>query len=235
MISVIIPIYNQSSKLSACLDSILKQTYKNIEVIVVDDASKDNSRGMAEIYKANFSKARISYKIFKHESNRGAPAARNTGFRNSHGEFLFFCDADAVLKPEALKIMRDELRVFSEASYAFPSFLWGRKLFKVGVCSNEKIESGPCIHTMALIRREHFPKNGWDESIKKFQDWDLWLNMLEAGHTGRWIDKILFTITPGGTMSSWLPAFAYKFFQFLPQVKRYNELLKIVKRKHKLK
>ena len=65
---------------------------------------------------------------------------------------------------------------------------------------------------MSLIRRKDFPQSGWDESIKKLQDWDLWLQMLSEGKTGLWIPQVLFTIIPGGHISTWLPAFAYKAF-----------------------
>jgi hypothetical protein len=87
---------------------------------------------------------------------------------------------------------------------------------------------------MSLIRRSDFPETGWDESIKKLQDWDLWLTMLEQGHVGLWINKILFRVTPGGTISSWLPAAAYKLLPFLPAVKKYKAAVKIVKAKHGL-
>ena len=90
------------------------------------------------------------------------------------------------------------------------------------------------MHSASFIRREHFSSVGWDESIKKLQDWDLWLTMLEQGHTGIWIGQILFKAQTGGTMSSWLPSFAYKLFPFLPSVKKYKKAVKIIKKKHGL-
>jgi len=87
---------------------------------------------------------------------------------------------------------------------------------------------------MALIKRADFPVGGWDESIKKFQDWDLWLTMLNAGKSGVWVDKVLFKIAPGGSISSWLPSFAYKLFPFLPSVKKYQAAMAVIKNKHGL-
>ena len=58
--------------------------------------------------------------------------------------------------------------------------------------------------------------------------------MLEQKHTGIWIDKILFKVTTGGTMSSWLPSFSYKLFPFLPKVRKYKKAVNIIKKKHKI-
>jgi len=240
MISIIIPIYNQANKLGKCLDSILRQSIFSInevarndnivEAIVINDGSVDNPERV--IGKHNDKLQITSYKL---QVNKGAPAARNRGFKESRGEYLFFCDADAVLEPDCLEIMLTTLKEHKEASYVYSSFFWGRKLFKLFPFDENKLKQMPYIHTMSLIRREHFPKNGWDESIKKLQDWDLWLTMLEAGRKGYWIDKILFTVQPGGTISSWLPSCAYGLFPFLPSVKKYNQAVKIIKKKHCLK
>jgi len=58
--------------------------------------------------------------------------------------------------------------------------------------------------------------------------------MLEQWHSGIWIDQILFKVQTGGTISSWLPLFAYKIFPFLPSVKKYKKAIKIIKTKHNL-
>lgn len=233
MISIIIPVYNQAQKLAKTLQSIANQTFSDWELIVVNDGSNDNPE---QVFTDFVAKTKLENRfIFLNQVNRGAPSARNHGWRKSQGDFLFFCDADAVLRPEALALLFNTLKQNSEASYAYPSFNWGRKLFKVGAFSAEKLKKGPYIHTMALIRREDFPANGWDESIKKFQDWDLWLTMLASSKNGVWVDKILFTVAPGGTISSWLPSFAYKLMPFLASVKKYKIAKEIIVKKHDLK
>ena len=235
MISIIIPIYNQADKLPKCLDSILGQSYEDYEVIIVDDGSTDDIKDVLENQKSKIKNQNDNVKLkVINQKNSGAPTARNRGFSESGGDFLFFCDADASLAPEALETMLMALKSHPRAGFAYSSFLWGKKLFKVGPFSEEKLKAGPCIHTMSLIRREAFPKEGWDESIKKLQDWDLYLTMLEKGHKGFWLDKILFQIRPGGTISSWLPSFAYKLLPFLPAVKKYKRAVAIIKNKHKL-
>jgi len=232
MISIIIPVYNQADKIVKTLESLVEQTYQDFEVIIVNDGSKDNLDGVLENF-LNKTESTNTWFII-HQQNHGAPSARNIGWRQSRGEYLFFCDADAVLIPQALAMMLSELSAQPEVSYVYSSFRWGHKLFKLGPFAAAKLQQAPYIHTMSLIRKSDFPATGWDESIKKLQDWDLWLTMLEQEHSGLWIDKILFKVIPGGTISSWLPAAAYKLFPFLPAVKKYNAALKIVKTKHGL-
>ena len=232
MISIIVPVYNQAQKLIKTLKSLANQTYLDYEVIIVNDGSRDQ---VDLVFAAYYKKLATENKyLFITQNNQGAPAARNRGLKEAAGEYLFFCDADAVLKPEALAIMLETLKLAPPASYAYPSFYWGRKLFKVGDFNPDKLKIGPYIHTMALIKRADFPAEGWDINIKKLQDWDLWLTMLEQGHIGIWVPQALFTVAPGGTISSWLPSFAYKFFPFLKRVKKYNEAVKIIKEKHGL-
>lgn len=233
MISIIIPAYNRAKIIHKTFDSILDQTYRELEVVVVNDGSKDETEQVAEQYIKKFKEANIVFKFFN-QTNQGAPSARNHGFRKSVGEYLMFCDADAELKPNALELLLQTLTNHPEASYAYASFLWGKKLFKVGAFDANRLKQGPFIHTMALIRREQLPAAGWDETIKKFQDWDMWLTMLEENHTGIWIDQVLYTIEPGGTISNWLPSFAYKLLPWLPQVKKYNNAMVVIKAKHKL-
>lgn len=231
MVSIIIPIYNQTKKLDECLESIKNQTYSNYEIIVVNDRSTESMSKVIKKYQHEFG---IKMEVINCQSRQGAPHARNRGFKNSQGEFVLFCDADAVLNPETLEIMLNTLKSYPEASYVYSSHLYGYKLFRSFPFDPEKLKQMPYIHTTSLIRREHFPELGWDESIKKLQDWDLWLTMLEQGHKGFWIDQVLFKIKPGGVYSSWLPSLTYKLLPFLPKVKKYKEAMRIVKEKHGL-
>ena len=96
----------------------------------------------------------------------------------------------------------------------------------------------PYIMTTSLIRAKDFP--GFDESLKKFQDWDLWLTMLEQNKTGVWVPEILFSVAPRKSgMSSWLPSFVHKIpwpiFGWMPrEVRRYREAEQIIREKYSL-
>jgi len=241
MISIIIPVYNQASKLAECLESILKQSilkkninfkYPKIEIIIVNDGSTDKIEKIVKNFEDKNKK--IAKIIFLNQENRGAPSARNKGFYQSQGKYLLFCDADIILYSDMLEKMFLVLEEKKEIAFAYASHEFGNKVFRLFPYSAERLKKMPYIHTTSLIRRKFFPKKGWDENIKKFQDWDLWLTILNQGQQGYFIDKVLFKIQPGGTISNWLPSFFYKIFPFLPSVRKYKKAMEIIKKKHGL-
>ena len=104
MISVIIPIYNASNTLNMCLKSIQKQTYKDLEILMIDDGSTDDS---AEICKT-FANADNRFKYI-YQENQGVSVARNNGISNSCGEYLAFCDADDWIDCDMYEFLYDNL------------------------------------------------------------------------------------------------------------------------------
>ncbi len=232
MISVIIPIYNQANKLVKCLESLNRQTINDFEVVLVNDGSKDNPEKVFE----NFSKiAKIKGDLlYFSQQNKGAPAARNYGFSKSKGDFILFCDADSILQENMLESLINVLKFKPKANFSYSAFKWGRKTFRPGEFSYERLKKEPYIHTMSLIRREDLFNISWDESIRKFQDWDLYLTMAKENKFGVYINEILFTVIPGGHISTWLPSFAYKYLPWLPLVKKYNNAKEIIYKKHDL-
>jgi glycosyltransferase involved in cell wall biosynthesis len=109
LVSVIIPCYNQAHFLREAIESALAQTYSNREIIVVDDGSSDSTATVARRY---------SLVRYVYQQNAGPSAARNTGLKQSHGEYLVFLDADDRLLPEALEIGVDCLRQHPECAFA---------------------------------------------------------------------------------------------------------------------
>ena len=89
LVSVIIPVYNVEKYLRRCLNSVIDQEYKNIEIILVNDGSTDNSLEIAISYKEKDKRI----KVFSQE-NQGLSAARNMGLDKSHGEYITFIDSD---------------------------------------------------------------------------------------------------------------------------------------------
>lgn len=97
-VSIIVPIYNVAKYLPACLDSILSQTYSNLEIILVDDGSTDNSGQIADNYATKDSRIKVV-----HQKNRGQSAARNCGLVMATGDFISFIDADDEIKSNFVK------------------------------------------------------------------------------------------------------------------------------------
>lgn len=102
LISVIVPIYNAENSLEKCLNSILNQTYYNLQIILVDDGSKDASLEICEKYRKKDSRV-----IVVHQDNGGASSARNTGISYSNGEFVSFIDSDDWIESETYEYLID--------------------------------------------------------------------------------------------------------------------------------
>lgn len=101
LVSIIIPIYNVEAYIKECLDSVVAQTYKNIEVICVDDCGKDNS---IQIVK-NYVKRYKHIKIIHHETNRGLGISRNTGTDAANGKYIFYLDSDDYITPDIIEVL----------------------------------------------------------------------------------------------------------------------------------
>lgn len=99
LVSIITPTYNRANTIERAVDSVLKQTYKNIELIIVDDGSADRTLEILEKYKSP------SIRIFRHEKNRGVTAAKNSGLNMVKGEWFTILDSDDEIVPEAIDTM----------------------------------------------------------------------------------------------------------------------------------
>lgn len=102
LISVILPVYNVEMYLSTCLDSILSQSYRNLEIIIINDGSSDFSLKIAQAYSEKDDRVIV----YSHE-NEGQSEARNRGLSVATGDYVTFVDADDILLPDAIKIMHD--------------------------------------------------------------------------------------------------------------------------------
>jgi len=182
MISVIIPTYQCARTIFQCLERLLLQRGAEFEIIIVDDGSTDDTLSLLGPYRDRVS--------VLSQDHRGASAARNAGARIAHGRYLFFCDADVILEPNALAIMLETLTNNPQSAYVYCPFKFGRRLMNSVRFNAEWLRRFNYISTMSLIRQPDFP--GFDESLKRFQDWDLWLTLLKRGKTGTLTPKPLF-------------------------------------------
>ncbi|MEE0298985.1 MAG: glycosyltransferase, partial [Christensenellales bacterium] len=104
-ISVIVPIYRVEVFLPACIDSILKQTFRNIEVILVDDGSDDGCPAICDAAAEKDARVQVI-----HQKNQGLSAARNTGIDAAKGEYIAFVDSDDTIEPTMLESMLERIR-----------------------------------------------------------------------------------------------------------------------------
>jgi len=186
-VSVIIPTLNRSSTILAAIYSVLGQSYKNLEVIVVDDGSVDDTEQRV----CSISDTRLKY--LKYAESRGAPTARNSGIRACSAEIVAFCDSDDIWHPEKLNRMYDvlyqESRLVGACSSSIcfdggsvtwvPDFLCD----EIGYLRKAELFERNFVSTSTLIVSKSALNNvgGFDEDLPRFQDWDLVLRLLSVG------------------------------------------------------
>lgn len=100
MVTTVTPVYNAEKYLDRCIESLLDQGYKNLEIVLIDDGSTDHSAEICRRYSEKDSRIR-----YIRQSNKGVSAARNLGLENASGEFVTFVDADDMLRPNAIEAM----------------------------------------------------------------------------------------------------------------------------------
>lgn len=104
LVTIIIPVYNVEKYIEECINSILEQTYSNIEIIAIDDGSTDNSLKILKQYSSD------KLYIYKHDKNKGQAAARNLGIEVSNGEYILFVDSDDLIRKDAVEILIMEMQ-----------------------------------------------------------------------------------------------------------------------------
>lgn len=188
MISVVIPHYNCQEYLAKCLASLTKQTYSCMEVIVVDDGSVQ--RAQTKKIVESFEPLLPSIEFVQLKKNSGAPVARNAGAALARGEYIYFCDSDIELYPESFEVLVRKLLEDLGAAFSYGGFIWGVARIEPIPFDVAKLRQRNYVTTNSLIRRSEFP--GWDESLRRHQDWDLWLTVVDKGGRGVCCDKFLF-------------------------------------------
>jgi len=188
LVSIIIPAYNAAEFMGETLDSVFAQTYKNWEVIVVNDGSSDTER-LEQVLKRYSSNL-----IYIKQENQGAAVARNTGLRAANGEFVAFLDADDRWLPAFLEQQLDLLKsngadvVFADATLFGDSRLDGRTFMQLNPLSGEITAENllavkvTILTSTVLARKAVILEVGlFDASLRRGQDFDLWLRLAKAG------------------------------------------------------
>ena len=117
--SVVVPVYNRAGLIGETLDSVASQTYRPIEVVIVDDGSTDNTVSVVRQWMDTVQDSPHLVVRLVAQQNSGAPAARNNGIEESCGEFLQFLDSDDILDPDKIRIQVEALIRNPEADFAY--------------------------------------------------------------------------------------------------------------------
>lgn len=192
-VSIIIPCYNQAQYVSDAIESALNQTYKNLEIVCINDASTDNS---AEIIK------QYAYKhdnlVFLDEVvNSGVCAVRNRAIEVSSGEYILPLDADDKIEPDYVEKAAEILKTNPKIGIVYClADLFGivNKPWELEQFDKNRIIFNNQIFNSALFRKSDFNSIGGYKSYMKdgLEDWDLWLSFVEKGFEAYRIEDILF-------------------------------------------
>jgi len=203
LVSVIIPTFNRENLIVRSVQSVLKQTYKNIELIIVDDGSTDNTKTVLD----GINDLRL--KLIQTDGRKGANYARNLGVSNSQGDLIAFQDSDDVWQVDKLQIQVEKL-INLEMDAVFSSFIRvsdngvGLLPFKNNIkdmtSRDGMVVLEDCLRAnvistqVLLIKKSVFNQlNGFDNSLKRLQDWDFAIRLLEK-YKVYFVNKTLATV-----------------------------------------
>lgn len=196
LISVIIPTHNRHGMVLRAVDSVLNQSYKNLELIVVDDGSTDKTAD----YLRRYDDARLKY---VYQKNCGVSAARNLGVSQAHADWICFLDSDDVWRRHKLS---EQLRFHNQNRQFLISQtddVWIRNSVRVNKMKIHDVRVGDIFKeslrrcliccSSVMIKKSLFDEvGGFDETLVTCEDYDLWLKVL-AKHPVGFVDKKLVT------------------------------------------
>jgi glycosyltransferase involved in cell wall biosynthesis len=200
-VSIIIPTFNSATYLPDALESCLSQTHQDIEIIVVDDGSTDDTQEVTRQHPVTY----------VYQSNAGAAAARNRGWLEARGDFLQFLDADDVLMPtkleRCLQVLTPDVDV-SYTDYECCSSDLQETMTTVRTITPEGNILSPLLNSVRsifpchapLIRRSAAERTGrFNEELRNAADWYFWIELAAQGASFRYVDEILvrYRATPG--------------------------------------
>jgi len=181
LVSVIIPTYNAEQYIAVAVESVLGQSYRQFELIVIDDGCTDRTAEKLAAYK----EARVI-----RQGNAGPSAARNHGIRIAKGKYCAFLDSDDIMMPERLKLQVHKMEEHSEAGLVYTDLMTFDENGIVHKSKKEFIKphSGKVLGKLlrenfitastVMVRRDCFKKAGYfDESMNHSEDYKMWLNI----------------------------------------------------------
>lgn len=182
-VSVIIPVYNGSQYVKTAIDSVLEQTFRDVEIIVVDDGSTDNSKSVVSPYVQS---GRVKY---LYQANGGLSAARNAGIRAASGKYFKFLDCDDYLFPRQLELqvahLKGKQNVLSVSDHVVRSDDGKEKTKKINLGTGNQlarlISGNFPVHNVLVEAEPVVKAGGFDVELRSLEDADLWLRLLLEG------------------------------------------------------
>ncbi len=192
MISVVVPCYNRSNLIKKCIDSVLNQTFKDFELIIIDNGSTDDTKAVVQSYIDRDSRVKYFW-----QENTGSPAgSRNSGIRNSSGEWISFLDSDDRWLDNKLEVVSKEIKHSTEQTIAISHWenhyidnIFSKVLYH-GYLGNENLYKkllfkGNCYSTSAMtVKKSAILEVGLFNERRSYfavEDYDMWLRLSNIG------------------------------------------------------
>ena len=207
LVSVIIPTYNRANTIKTALESVIRQTYSNIEIIVIDDGSTDNTEQVV----GSFSDVRIKY--FHTKLNQGGASARNKGISLAKGDFVALLDSDDVWLSDKLKKQIDLLKksgkekktvCYCQVWYSksgiptnfdrltsYPKYPARGKYFNEPIGDYLLSQHGAMSSSTLVLSHDLAIQTLFDEQFRKHQDWDFLMRLEARGASFEFIEEPL--------------------------------------------
>jgi glycosyltransferase involved in cell wall biosynthesis len=189
LVSAVVTTYNYGRYLAGAVEGVLAQTYRNVEVVVVDDGSTDDTAAVV----AQFADRGVRY---VYQDNSGAAAARNRGLAETAGPLVAFCDADDVWMPEKLTVQlthlsrHPDIALVSSHAYACDESLRPLSVVHAARGDSEDVFEQLLVRnvvlnpTCVLARRDALEEVGGFSDLDRWEDWDTWLKVARRHHVG---------------------------------------------------
>jgi glycosyltransferase involved in cell wall biosynthesis len=192
LVSVVIPIYNYGVQFEKTLSSVFDSSYKNVEVIIVNDGSTEKYVDL----KLKSLEEHPNIRVINQE-NSGPSSARNNGIKNSKGDFILPLDGDDTIHPDYIQSCVSILKNNKNISPVYCDTLHVGQIQGVEQrpeWSFDRLIQGPFIVNCSMFHKEAFNQcGGYDETMKGWEDYDLWIRMAKNGYIGKRIPKTLFS------------------------------------------
>ena len=196
-VSIIMPCYNQGKYVREAIESVLHQTYKNIEIVCVNDASLDNSNDIIQNILSELNPDNFIY--INHKENKGVITTRNEAIEIATGEYILPLDADDTIEPtyveKAVNILDENPDV--GIVYCWVNNFWKDSKSQISKWEDFDISKELFLNSIvntSMYRKSDFLLVGGYKSYmnKGWEDWDLWLSIIEKGFKAHLIKEVLF-------------------------------------------
>ncbi|GAA0434813.1 glycosyltransferase [Lentibacillus halophilus] len=189
LVTVFIPVYNAQNYIESSLNSIINQSYKKLDILVIDDGSSDNTLEILKAFRSQDNRIRI----LENENNKGIPYTRNRGLNNAKGEYLAVMDADDIAFTDRIKEQVSFMEIYKNIDVVGCNFIeLGKKLFykkKSKFYDPEELKirllfASPIANPSSMIRMSTIKYNNikYDENYFVAQDYDFWFKISKVGN-----------------------------------------------------